>query len=1485
MKDKTLQNLKSAVEFKKKLHKIQKKVFEAYARKILIEFLETEDGKLAIRRIDKVLVPMAIKATSMVDIPIVEDSILNRTSKFPLYVNERIKIARNKLELMHENNLESLYMIQAEANAQLQAGTSIVQLYTMSETVLHKIRGNVITGNDIIDAAFHSNHSDGNDDTLRVDLVDIISDARRQQQLYQEKLKRELTQMNILIRMSDERREKYHNFDADEDTSAKLYLGDNLAKDMLPEGIIVQNNIYKNKIQDNDDQVEQKLKNAVMLSNSPSSNDKSKQKHGKGNKRMKKQKRESMILISLKDEVKVDKPIANVGKMPFSAFSKKSISSTFNDSKSNNESDEQEKIALELKIEYMNSMLLSLNKTRAKNKKELETIQHALSKWNGISTENLPKSIVAIINRDEKHKKKMEQGAKFSLKKFKNSNHGSATKVNGKSIKQNKKDIQKGYALNSNLNHHVHKHRKMFTPSKVISAAKREIITKHFAATIIQKLVRGVLARNYLRLVRARIENARLQRQTNDIQTRAVLKVVSKMRLFVKRKRAAKKLKKKQFSNEVANAAKVRNFRVEKKKILLQHIAENAATKAKEMKLASQHLNNNEENNHVERALKQRRQSLALIKQSAKLVAERAAEKSKTTGNRKAIFMDAVLGGKKRNGRLQDEAERQYLETHKSMLKNAENAAKLKQQEAEIAEKLLLLRKDLNSSSSDTKSNIIQAASLSKDTTDDTLRKGTRVEVSLPCPGRSNTDVLTGFITEDANVDPSMKTYDGVVELKICFDDGLTSNVPKNLVRVSTAPLPFTPPETEIVIENEGLLKYIDSLWHLYDTDGSNHIDIVEVRKLIMDLTNHHVSEDHCRHFVNYIESQFSENEPNGEIEKEELMHFLEAGMEMDTKERAEFALRGTFQSILVHMFDTVEKAMKKLNDLNNVDGVEKEEQPQKKPEQRKVPSIAAPPIPIAAPVKQAAAVNESEETPMKKDVLKLDPSDENLVEKIFKQSFGKKQNKSINSKKQPSSPFSQKLTDEELKARDEADRNSFIDRIWSKYDHDGNGDLDASEMKRLIDRFTGEKVSVENVESFLKEIDQDGDALIQKEELREFVTFGLTLSKESREQYGAKGPLQKIIVKFFYGLDGAARIHAKEQRAIERQRIQEEGLMAQKKERMRQKRLLEIRRKQNQEREIKSKPPRVSFFGRKKRGVSLMKHKPTEDEVPESETVVLERAEFINFVWKEYDKDGSGQIDANETKQLLEDFTGHAVSRDDVIDFLSSIDDNGDALIQKLELMDFINTGIKLTEEERQEYAARGPLHSTIVEFFYGVDRERKAFAEQKKRAMKAAEDDMNKVLEDRRRRYKEASARSKSPEAISKKMKSRTPSPKTSKRGEYNSNVGDYVEIQLPYMSFKNNDKTVGVVVGIEKHGARNVRIDTFGVTGAIESNTYMIPREKAKVIDKEDYDGDILLLPYGETQNSSAINFSIKQQKYQNVITTGKGKGKNLKYHHIK
>ncbi len=1670
MKEKTIQNLKAAIEFKNMLHIIQRNVFEAYTRKFLVEFLETDDGKLAIRRIDKVIVPMSIKASSMADAPIVEDSSLKRTSKFPSYINKRVNTAREKLALMHENQLESLLMIQAEAKAQLQTGTSMVQLYTMSETVLHKVRGNVVGGSDLMDTAFYGSNNNNNEG-LRVDLSDIISDARRQQQLFQEKLKRELVQMNILIRLSDERREKYHNFDADEDNSAKLYLGDNLAKDILPDGIIIKNQsrnidnfvhdwqsnndnrfIRRNKrnksnekkTSDSNDQVEEKNDTTLQLSNSPSNNNDSTTKNNDGRRRRKKKKRHSMILVSLKDEVKVDysstkkehkKKYTNIR----SAFKETLSGSAYNDEADTSETVEEEKIALELKIEYLNSVLLSLNRTRATDKKELEEVKRALSKWDGISTMNLPQSVVSMIEKDEKHKTMIKQKKLGLLRKTKKGDDKKPKNDDvgkSKSSKHKEHRADKGYTLSLNHNHTVHKHRKMLTPSKVIKIAKREMVTKNVAATIIQTQFRGIIARKYIRLVRARIQDATLQREIHGIQLRSVLKVVSKMRLFIKRRRVEKQKKIKHISNLVVAKVKVRNHRVITQKKLLQDISNGAAEKAREMRQAKHFLKNTDDNNHIETAIKQRRQSIALIKKSAALVAKRAAEITELKGSKKAIFMDAALGGKKREVRLKEIAEKKYLDTHKLMLKNAADHAKWKKKEADIAEKLSRLRNNLNSNSSRKSSwmpnTAPQAASL-KDNSHTTLTKGTRVEVSLPCPGRSADAVLTGFIIQDDNGDPSIVTYGTVAELKIKFDDGLTSSVPKDLVRASTAPLPYLaqtrrktpsiaaplPPSTvqpkeylilkaaieriwhkydinnsnsidtkeakqmmiditghknvsenhvktfiahvenkaykatgqkpngtlkknellnflEHGIHNNGihmdeeqqeiyakrgafektlvdfcvgcekliheimgehrdlLIKYIDSIWPKYDVDNSNSIRLTEVKQLILDVSGHdHVSEDECLDFIKYIKSQSSDNgNYNGEIEKEELLSFLEVTTSMSEDERKSFGSRSKFHATLADFINGVDKARHGFS--NNSDAEEAKQMTMDITGHP--PSIAAP-LQLtqkSEPEKKKSWTKKSKGTlskirsairKSKKITGKIDPNDTNIVEKIFRSSFASKSKQAIDYKNRSISPFSKHLTEDELKKREESDRNSFIDRIWSKYDGDGNGDLDASEMKRLIDRFTGEKVSVINVEKFLKEIDQDGDALIQQEELREFVSFGLKLSKQDREDYAARGPLQKIIVKFFYGLDGAARIHAKEQRAIERQKIQEAGLMAQKEERLRQKRLVEIRRKKEAEKKEASKEKK-SILRRLGRGVSLMKHKVTEDEIPLSEKDELERTEFINFVWKEYDKDGSGQIDANETKQLLQDFTGHEVSFEDVNDFLSSIDADGDALIQKGELIDFINTGMDLTESERTDYAARGSLHSTIVEFFYGVDTQRKQFMEQKRRAMKAAEADMDKILEDRRKRYREASARSKSPAAMRKRMDSRTPSPKTKGKGGA-ADVGDYVQIILPFLKFEINDKLVGIVLEVQSHGARTVRIDTAGLTGEIQSNEYTVPSEKLQVITEDEYDDEILLLPYIPKQSrlnrsSSRIDFGIQKQKtiVGSPPEESKKKQKNLK-----
>ena len=86
------------------------KSIEAYGEKLLVEFLDTADAKLAISRIDKVILPMSLKASSESDIPVVEDSSLSRSSKLPLYVREKLNAAWERLSIMHENQMESLLM-------------------------------------------------------------------------------------------------------------------------------------------------------------------------------------------------------------------------------------------------------------------------------------------------------------------------------------------------------------------------------------------------------------------------------------------------------------------------------------------------------------------------------------------------------------------------------------------------------------------------------------------------------------------------------------------------------------------------------------------------------------------------------------------------------------------------------------------------------------------------------------------------------------------------------------------------------------------------------------------------------------------------------------------------------------------------------------------------------------------------------------------------------------------------------------------------------------------------------------------------------------------------------------------------------------------------------------------------------------------------------------------------------------------------------
>ena len=94
------------------------------------------------------------------------------------------------------------------------------------------------------------------------------------------------------------------------------------------------------------------------------------------------------------------------------------------------------------------------------------------------------------------------------------------------------------------------------------------------------------------------------------------------------------------------------------------------------------------------------------------------------------------------------------------------------------------------------------------------------------------------------------------------------------------------------------------------------------------------------------------------------------------------------------------------------------------------------------------------------------------------------------------------------------------------------------------------------------------------------------------------------------------------------------------------------------------------------------------------------EISDFLQFIWNKYDADMSGGIDTEETRNMIVDVTGKSVSIDSCEQFLKSIDTDGDMLIQKDELADFINRGINLSDALRQQYAARGELHAIIIDF-----------------------------------------------------------------------------------------------------------------------------------------------------------------------------------------
>ena len=181
----------------------------------------------------------------------------------------------------------------------------------------------------------------------------------------------------------------------------------------------------------------------------------------------------------------------------------------------------------------------------------------------------------------------------------------------------------------------------------------------------------------------------------------------------------------------------------------------------------------------------------------------------------------------------------------------------------------------------------------------------------------------------------------------------------------------------------------------------------------------------------------------------------------------------------------------------------------------------------------------------------------------------------------------------ESYRAETEKGITQFLDHLWTKFDADKNGFIDASETKQMITQITHKDtdVDVEDVNNFIKNINGGKGETITKPKLRAFVISGILMTREEREDYRSRGKLHGTIISFFDGID--------EQRAVF---------------------------KENQNKKALQTTPTPDIDKK-------------QDDGDDSEKANIQ--EFLEHIWELYDVDKNGFVDAEEASYMLEDLSG----------------------------------------------------------------------------------------------------------------------------------------------------------------------------------------------------------------------------------------------------
>ncbi len=462
------------------------------------------------------------------------------------------------------------------------------------------------------------------------------------------------------------------------------------------------------------------------------------------------------------------------------------------------------------------------------------------------------------------------------------------------------------------------------------------------------------------------------------------------------------------------------------------------------------------------------------------------------------------------------------------------------------------------------------------------------------------------------------------------------------------------------------VLAFVDVMWEKYDMDKSGGIDVMEMTRMIEDVTETHVilTEEMAKKFVDGVIGESKQNVKF--ILKDQLLDFIIDGVNMAQRDRDEYSKRSALHKVIVNFFDGIDKArvmfrhdkiksiksfldhIWEIYDSDNngyIDVNETKFMIEDLTGLKNVKSVDCDKLLASIDTNRNGKIDQEELSDfifhgmLMSETQRLGYSKRGGLHETILLFFVGVDNaiKVFNEHgKDALDDYMKDMIDPDLKFNVVK---SYVDKyLWDNYDKLRDDYIDVQSAMQMIKDVTKLKnVTVEQTKAIFT-IDAK-NSVLTRESFMQYINANKMTAKD-REEYVTSPNYNKLSLQLIDGLIRESKIYREE----------------------------------------------------RKQEIEL----------------------FLAEIWNIYDADNRGHLGSNEIKQMLEDLTDlNDLDKRSVDEFLMSIDEDKNGTIERDELANFICIGIAMSVEARREYGARSEMHNTIVQFFDGVDAAKGIFLE----------------------------------------------------------------------------------------------------------------------------------------------------------------------------